>query len=201
MIRAMRTPRMRELVNLGYVGLLTAIGFLAVYTARQQDIHSTSLIYAGCSSALFVLLHLLVRACLPQADPFLLPLAALMAAIGLTEIYRIEPVLARDQGGVAHRRRRRCSSALIVAARPQQAGPLPVPLGGRPRLLLLVITMVAGTTVNGAKLWIRFGGFQHPAGRVRQAAARDLPRRLPAREAEVLTFAAPARARVRRARR
>ena len=47
MIRVMRTPRMRELVNLGYVGVLTAIGFLAVYTARQQDIRSTSLVYAG----------------------------------------------------------------------------------------------------------------------------------------------------------
>ncbi len=111
MIRAMRTPRMRELVNLGYVGLLTAIGFLAVYTARQQDIQSTSLVYAGMFLGLFVIAHLVVRAGLPQADPWLLPLAALMSAIGLIEIYRLDPVLARDQSvwiivGLAGIRRR-----------------------------------------------------------------------------------------------
>ena len=69
MIRVMRTPRMRELVNLGYVGLLTAIGFLAVYTARQQDIQSTSLIYAGMFLGLFVIAHLVVRAGLPRPTP------------------------------------------------------------------------------------------------------------------------------------
>ena len=31
-------------------------------------------------------------------------------------------------------------------------------------VLLLVITMVAGTTVNGAKLWLRFGGVQVQPG-------------------------------------
>ena len=31
-------------------------------------------------------------------------------------------------------------------------------------MLLLVVTMVAGTTVNGAKLWIRFGGVQVQPG-------------------------------------
>ena len=31
-------------------------------------------------------------------------------------------------------------------------------------VLLLVITMIAGTTVNGAKLWLRFGGVQVQPG-------------------------------------
>ncbi len=38
---------MRELWNLGWVGGLTAIGFLSVYTARQNEISSASLTYAG----------------------------------------------------------------------------------------------------------------------------------------------------------
>ena len=163
MIRVMRTPRMRELVNLGYVGLLTAIGFLAVYTARQQDIQSTSLVYAGMFLGLFVIAHLVVRAGLPQADPWLLPLAALMSAIGLIEIYRLDPVLARDQSvwiivglvGFAglifvlrdHRRLENYKYTLAATA-----------------VLLLVITMIAGTTVNGAKLWLRFGGVQVQPG-------------------------------------
>ena len=42
-----RSARLRELLNLGWVGVLTAIGFASVYTARQNQISSTSLIYAG----------------------------------------------------------------------------------------------------------------------------------------------------------
>ena len=42
-----RSERMRELWNLGWVGGLTAIGFLSVYTARQNEISSASLTYAG----------------------------------------------------------------------------------------------------------------------------------------------------------
>ncbi len=48
----MRSARTRELWNLLWVALLTGIGFLAVYTARQQEISSTSLVYAGFFFAL-----------------------------------------------------------------------------------------------------------------------------------------------------
>ena len=46
---------------------------------------------------MFGLAHIGVRAGLPNADPWLLPLAALLCALGLTEIYRLSPTLARDQ--------------------------------------------------------------------------------------------------------
>jgi cell division protein FtsW (lipid II flippase) len=159
----MRAARWRELLNLTFVGVLTAIGFLSVYTARQQQIQSTSLVYAGFFLALFVLAHLGVRAGLPQADPWLLPLAALLSALGLVEIYRLDPVLARDQsvwiviglvGFLAlifllrdHRRLEDYKYLLAVSA-----------------VGLLGVTMVAGTTVNGAKLWLRFGGVQVQPG-------------------------------------
>ena len=91
----MRSARMRELWNLGWVGGLTAIGFLSVYTARQNEISSASLTYAGVFLAVFGLAHIGVRAGLPNADPWLLPLAALLCALGLTEIYRLSPTLAR----------------------------------------------------------------------------------------------------------
>jgi cell division protein FtsW (lipid II flippase) len=158
-----RAARWRELLNLAFVGVLTAIGFLSVYTARQQTIQSTSLVYAGIFLGLFVLAHLAVRAGLPQADPWLLPLAALLSALGLIEIYRLDPVLARDQSvwiviGLAgflalifllrdHRKLEDYKYLLAVTA-----------------VGLLGITMVAGTTVNGAKLWLRFGGVQVQPG-------------------------------------
>ena len=125
---------------------------------------------------------MVVRAGLPHADPWLLPLAALMSAIGRVEIYRLDPVLARDQSvwiivGLAgfaalifllrdHRKLESYKYTLAAAA-----------------VVLLAVTMVAGTTVNGAKLWLRVGGIPGAAGRVRKAPAGDLPGGLPAREA------------------
>jgi cell division protein FtsW (lipid II flippase) len=158
-----RSNRFRELVNLLAVALLTGVGFLSVYTARQQEISSTSLVYAGFFLALYLVAHLGLRAGLPDADPWMLPLAALLTAVGLTEIYRLDPLLARDQSiwivigligflGMIlvvgdHRRLESYKYTLGVAA-----------------VALLLITMVVGTTINGAKLWIRFGGIQVQPG-------------------------------------
>ncbi|HEY2869178.1 MAG TPA: FtsW/RodA/SpoVE family cell cycle protein, partial [Gaiellales bacterium] len=155
--------RLRELLNLVFVGMLTAIGFASVYTARQNQISSTSLVYAGFFLALFAVAHIGVRAGLPNADPWLLPLAALLSGLGLTEIYRLQPTLARDQSvwivigligflGVIFllgdvRRLETYKYSLATAA-----------------VGLLLLTMVAGTTVNGARLWIRIGGVQVQPG-------------------------------------
>ena len=95
------TLRNRELLNLVAVGLLTTAGFAAVYLASQEvpEFSTTSLSYAGFFLALFVAAHLVVRLALPDADPYLLPIAGLLTAIGLTMIYRIEPGQAFRQGG------------------------------------------------------------------------------------------------------
>ena len=190
----MSSPRLRELVNLIMVGVLTAVGFASVYTARQNQISSTSLVYAGFFLALFAVAHIGVRAGLPNADPWLLPLAALLCALGLTEIYRLQPALARDQSvwivvgligflGLIfvlrdHRRLESYKYSLATVA-----------------VGLLLFTMVAGTTVNGARLWIRVGGDPGAARRVREAAPGRGAGRLPAREPRGAHLRPPARAR------
>ena len=55
------------------------------------------LLFAAFFLALYFVAHLGLRAGLPDADPWLLPLSALLTAMGLTEIYRLNPLLARDQ--------------------------------------------------------------------------------------------------------
>ena len=83
--------------------------------------------------------------------------------MGLTEIYRLNPLLARDQsiwivvglGGFLalillvgdHRKLESYKYTLGVAA-----------------VALLVVTMLVGTTINGAKLWMRVGGVQVQPG-------------------------------------
>jgi cell division protein FtsW (lipid II flippase) len=150
--------RNRELLNLLAVGVLTGIGFASVYIARQAVISTASLSYAAFFLALYLVAHLAVRRALPHADPYLLPIAGLLTAVGLTLIYRIEPSQAFRQGlwvvvGLAlfsalllflddYRRLDAVKYTLAVAA-----------IG----LLVLPALPGVGATINGASLWVRLG--------------------------------------------
>ena len=83
--------RNRELINLLVVGVLTGLGFASVYIARQEVVSAGSLSYAALFLGLYLLAHVVARFTVPQADPYLLPLAGLLTAIGVTEIYRLNP--------------------------------------------------------------------------------------------------------------
>ncbi|HEU4449088.1 MAG TPA: FtsW/RodA/SpoVE family cell cycle protein [Gaiellaceae bacterium] len=152
------TLRTRELLNLGLVGLLTAAGFASVYIARQEVVSTASLSYAAFFLALFLAAHLVVRLRLPDADPYLLPLGGLLAAIGLTEIYRIEPDLAFRQGlwvvvGVA------AFLALVLFLRDYRELDGVKYVLGVSAIVLLVLPALPGIgrTINGATLWVDIG--------------------------------------------
>jgi cell division protein FtsW (lipid II flippase) len=93
------SARGRELLGLLPVSLLITAGFTAVFMARQDDLGSTTLSWGGIFLVLCLALHLFIRARLPDADPYLFPLVALLAAFGLVMIYRIDEDLARQQAG------------------------------------------------------------------------------------------------------
>jgi cell division protein FtsW (lipid II flippase) len=100
------SARTRELFGLLPVSLLVSAGFAAVLITRSQQVQDATLTYGAVFLGLCVLAHLFIRARLPDADPYMFPLAALLAAVGLVEIYRIDPELARKQaqwfvGGLA----------------------------------------------------------------------------------------------------
>ena len=150
--------RTRELLNLVLVGLLTAAGFASVYIARQDVVSAGSLSYAAFFVALFVVAHVVLRVRLPHADPYLLPLGGLLCAIGLTEIYRIEPDLAFRQGlwvvvGVA------VFAALVLFVRDYRALDNVKYVLGLSAIALLVLPALPGIgrTINGATLWVDIG--------------------------------------------
>jgi FtsH-binding integral membrane protein len=91
------SARTRELFGLLPVSLLVAAGFAAVLATRTQDVSDATLTYGAVFLGLCVIAHLFIRVRLPDADPYLFPLAALLAAIGLVLIYRIDADLAREQ--------------------------------------------------------------------------------------------------------
>jgi cell division protein FtsW (lipid II flippase) len=105
----MLSPRNRELLGLVPSALLVVAGFTAIFiqaqnTSGRADTNlvlnhasSVSLTYGAIFLALCVAGHLVIRFALPNADPYLFPLAAVLASVGIVMVYRINPTLARQQ--------------------------------------------------------------------------------------------------------
>ncbi|MGH2955393.1 MAG: FtsW/RodA/SpoVE family cell cycle protein [Solirubrobacterales bacterium] len=91
------SARSRELFALVPVALLVTAGFTAVFITESEELGNLSLLYGGYFLALCVATHFVIRSRLPDADPFLFPLVALLAAFGLVMLYRLDEGLARDQ--------------------------------------------------------------------------------------------------------
>jgi cell division protein FtsW (lipid II flippase) len=103
------SARNRELLGLVPSALLVTAGFTAIFIQTQNNTPgaSTSLTFNHASNAsltygalflgLCLAAHLVIRFSLPYADPYLFPLVAVLASVGIVMVYRIEPVLARQQ--------------------------------------------------------------------------------------------------------
>ena len=84
-------------------------GFTAIFIQQQETgresatsltlnhASSVSLTYGALFLGLCVAGHLVIRFGLPDADPYLFPLGAVLASVGIVMVYRIEPMLARQQ--------------------------------------------------------------------------------------------------------
>jgi cell division protein FtsW (lipid II flippase) len=158
--------RNRELFYLLIVGILTALGFASVYIARQSLVSWGSLSYALFFFGLYIAAHIVARITVPNADPYLLPMAGLLTAIGVTEIYRLGSGDAFKQGlwiviGVGL-----FAAALLRLRRDFRVLEQYKYLFGIGAIALLFLPRVPhfGTTVNGARLWVHVGRFQFQPG-------------------------------------
>jgi cell division protein FtsW (lipid II flippase) len=103
------SPRNRELLALVPSALLVIAGFTAIFVQAENNApgastnltlnnaSSVSLSYGLVFLALCLLAHAVIRYALPHADPYLFPLVAVLASVGIVMVYRIDPVLARQQ--------------------------------------------------------------------------------------------------------
>ncbi|MBV8258693.1 MAG: FtsW/RodA/SpoVE family cell cycle protein [Actinobacteria bacterium] len=158
--------RNRELVSLVAVGLITATGFASVYIALKAKVSSGSLGYAVFFFALYLAAHLVTRWVVPLADPYLLPLAGLLTAIGITEIYRLGTKDAFKQAiwiviGVAA-----FALTLLLLRKDYRVMEQYKYLFGVGAIVLFFLPQLPGigTSVNGARLWLRLGPFQLQPG-------------------------------------
>jgi cell division protein FtsW (lipid II flippase) len=158
--------RNRELFYLCAVGVLTGLGFASVYIARQALVSWGSLGYAVFFFALYLAAHVVTRFSTPDADPYLLPMAGLLTAVGVTEIYRLGPNDAFKQGlwiviGVSV-----FALALFGLRRDYRTLENYKYLFGISAIALLFLPRLPGLgeTVNGARLWVRAGPIEFQPG-------------------------------------
>jgi len=93
----MLRPRTRELFALTPAALLVTGGFAAIFIQAQNRLSDVSLTYGAAFLVLCLGAHVVIRFALPDADPYLFPLAAVLASVGIVMVYRIDTTLARQQ--------------------------------------------------------------------------------------------------------
>ncbi|GEA15092.1 MAG: hypothetical protein PWR22_263 [Moorella sp. (in: firmicutes)] len=153
------TNRGQEMALLIWPSLILAAGYgyMVTFASRQPGWHpgyALALLLGGFWGA-----HLILRATRHGGDQYLLPLAATLTALGLTFLFRLDPGLAYRQiiwtiMGLL---------VLIVVAvgfrdyqRLEHYPYLFLSLG----LFFLLITVLLGTRIGGAKSWLTLGSFR-----------------------------------------
>ena len=152
------SARARELFGLLPVTLLVTAGFTAVLLSRTANVNTVTVSYGAFFLACCLFAHLFIRARLPDADPYLFPLAALLAAFGLVMIYRIDTDLARDQAqwfviGLALF----CATVLLLRDHRTLERYRYVIAAAGIALLLMPRLPLVGSQVNGAFLAVKIG--------------------------------------------
>jgi cell division protein FtsW (lipid II flippase) len=142
------------------------MGFASVYIARQSVVSTASLTYAAIFFGLYLVAHVVARATVPFADPYLLPIAGLLTAVGVTEIYRLRPSDAFRQGFWIVVAVSLFAATLFLFRRDYRVLESYKYLFGIGAIVLLLLPLAPGIgrVVNGARLWVGVGSLQFQPG-------------------------------------
>lgn len=181
---AVSAPRKRRGAELSMLVFALAISMAAYASAgfaQQGGLPPGILVYGLGFAALAVTAHLVVRRVAPYADPLLLPLATMLNGLGLVLIHRLDVAVAEQArrigeqppGGNAPAQLLYTALgvgifvAVLLLVRDHRALQRYVYTAGAAGLVLLALPGLLPSSiseVNGAKLWIRIGGFSIQPG-------------------------------------
>mgnify|MGYP001006336322 FL=1 len=139
-----------------FLAIITiAFGFYLLFKAIPPK--SEIFIWYPLTVALmFFITHIILCFLRPDVDEIILPLVTFMSGLGLLVIYRIEPSLALKQ--LIWMTVSIISMwVTIIIIRKYNFLEKYTYLWALTGIFLLIITIIVGTEVNGAKLWIKFG--------------------------------------------
>ncbi|HSL07471.1 MAG TPA: FtsW/RodA/SpoVE family cell cycle protein [Pseudonocardiaceae bacterium] len=169
------TKRGLELVMLAFATVVVTIALVLVELNQQQEVTRSLLYYGAAYLILFGAAHIAVRFLAPYADPLILPCVALLNGLGLVLIYRLDLADATAAASVG--------DPIPAGNVPYQIAWTALALGLFVAVLVLVhdhrmlarygytcglvglallalpgLLPGAISEVNGAKIWLRFGG-------------------------------------------
>ncbi len=174
--------RSTELVMLVFALAVVLFAYAAASLGLTDKLASGPLMYIIVYAILMLAAHVAIRKFAPFADPLLLPLAALLNGLGIVMIYRLEE--SGRNGNPGNQIFGLAASAaktqllwtglgivalVVVLALIREAKVLQrytYTLGALGLVLLAIpaILPASHSTVNGAKVWIIFGGFSVEPG-------------------------------------
>lgn len=147
--------------------ILAALPVLAVFalveTQADRAFSWTSLAIPASLLAAFLIAHIATRRFAPGADPGLMPIAFVLAGLGLAFVTRLDRSLAASQivwlfVGVAG-----LIGVLVLVPSLERLARYKYTIG-LAGILLLIAPAIVGREINGAKLWIRVGGMSFQPG-------------------------------------
>ena len=160
------SARGRELVGLVLAGVIATVALAAVVVARDLEVSAGPAAWGAAFLALYLAAHLVVRRTVPDADPALLPLTALLTAFGLTAVYRLDPADGERQAlwvavGVGV-----LAVTLVALRHDYRVLESYRYLFGVGAVVLLLLPSVPGIgeRVNGVRLWVDLGPLQFQPG-------------------------------------
>ncbi|MEA2434112.1 MAG: hypothetical protein QOG54_1569 [Actinomycetota bacterium] len=140
---------------------------MLVALARDSDKVGLAVPFIVFLTVFYIAAHFAVRKFAPQADPLILPLAAILNAIGLAAIYRLSP----KEFGPAQVTWTLVGIALFIATLAfvrdyRTLARYKYTLGFIGVGLLLLPMSPIGKTINGARLWVGVGSFAFQPGEI-----------------------------------
>jgi cell division protein FtsW (lipid II flippase) len=176
-----------ELVLVLFAVVLTLVAFTSVSAAYTNKLPSGLLQDGLGFAALAVATHLVVRWLAPYADPVLLPAALMLNGLGLVLIHRLD--LAASRTAHAHSHSAGTADAplqllwtligiaafvaVLFAVRDHttlQRWTFTAMAVGLGLLVIPALLPASHSTVNGARIWIRFGSFSFQPGEIAKLA-------------------------------
>jgi cell division protein FtsW (lipid II flippase) len=154
---ALLTHRWVERALLLPVGALLVVGATALERSEAgapPDLWRAVAVFC----AVFLVAHLAVTLLTPVADQLLLPIVAMLSAVGLLFVARLEPDFTTRQvswyalGVIA------MVGVLVLLPDPRTLRSYKY-LAASVGLALMVITAIFGQEINGSRLWLGVGGF------------------------------------------
>jgi cell division protein FtsI/penicillin-binding protein 2/cell division protein FtsW (lipid II flippase) len=159
------SPRALERRLLLSAALLGGVGLADVHLSLHRGEPWTPVLVGAGALLSFLVVHGVLAASKPDVDQLLLPLVAAMTSVSLVMIYRLKPLyLVRQSAWII------LGLAALVAVVALMSDLRWVGryayLCGAAALLLLVVTVVAGVEVNGARRWLLIRGVTFEPGEI-----------------------------------